>query len=796
MKKIFQKIMEDKVLSAVLAVEALIVLYLLIKAFAGGASNAAFLGDVFFDNIKRFETVSEDGSDVVIKSMPAEQQADLEHGINIYSGKFALRSGGYIMTVKYESEGGETIEYMLPANGYVGLRSVLKDGSAIFEPLYLDDLHDTVSGRLYIPAFSSVDDLQLFIHYDGPGPLRISSVTIEEKRVYRFMQIAGFLFCFAIFDLLYFLLISPLYKKSDINMVSGKGRRILISVLTVIFASMPLFIGYLYKGHDLMFHLNRIEAIASAMRYHKLPVRIQSDLLLGYGYSIPLYYCDIFLYPSAFFYEFCMVPLRICYQGYVLAMNILTAYLSYRCFRTIFKDENMALMGMAMYTLSAYRLIDIYLRAAAGEYTAVTFIPLVLEGVYRIYTAEKIRANDWIPLSLGMAGLIQSHIVSTIIVGFFIFLFVVFMIKKLTPARIAAFIEAAVLSLFLTLWFLVPMLESMATQNPVVTELSNRIQWTGIYLTQLFEILPGGDGISREGTYRDMPLGIGAGLLFALILLVIYTLTRNIDKERDNESVNSKVLNISFFLGLLALWMSTVYFPRDIISRILIGRLDSIRSVWEVMELVWRHMIVAVMLLVTAFIALLVVIRERKRSFYRPVIVIAAVLTVISDLSFYQGIILERGQDTYIQMDNDKQAYLDMSGDYDLVWGMTRQITDGSVVTSGKGMTVESYEIDGADRIVALTNKGEAGEAMAPLFDYGNYHAFDTETGAELITSRDEETARLKIGIPASYKGSIRISYISPVYWRIAEIISLLTWIILAVYGIYLSRRSGSSSKA
>ena len=785
MKSAGKIIKKDPYLLIIICCELLFLLFLLVKIFSGKAMEVSFKGDAFFDNIRSYETISEDGTDVVISRMPAEQQADLEHGINIYSGKFALRSGGYMMTVDYSSKGGGTIEYLLTSNGYLGLRSTLKDGSAVFDPLYLDDAHTQASGRLYIPVFSSVDDLQLFIHYDGPGELRVNSITITERRVYRAMQFLGFLICFVLFDLICYFLFSKLYSESGIKLFAkGKQRTIFIAVLTVFFSSLPLFIGYIYKGHDILFHLNRIEAIASAMRYHKLPVRIQSDLLLGFGYNIPLYYCDIFLYPGAFFYEYCMLPLRSCYQGYVLAMNILTAYLSYRCFRTVFRDRDLAAFGMAMYTLSAYRLIDVYLRAAAGEYTALAFIPLVVEGTYRIYTAERIRMKDWLPLAVGMSCLIQSHIVTTIIVGFFLFLFVLIMIRKLTAARAAAFVMAAVSSLLMSIWFLLPMLESMKTQKPVVTDISSRIQWTGIYLTQIFELFPKGSGISREGTYGDMPLGLGAGLLAAVILLIVYSLLRNVDKDRDDSAVNSKVLNISFGLGMLALWMSTVYFPRDLISRLLIGRLDSLRSVWEVMELVWRHMTVAVMLLIMAFTALLVIIRERRKELLLPVTVIVMLLTIVSDISFYQGVISENEQVSYIQMDNDKQAYLDMSADYDMVWGMTREIMDTSVICQGEDMEVSSYSEIGADRLMDVANNGPDGRAVVPLFDYGNYHAYDVEGGTELATERSDVNARLAVEIPPGYKGRIRITYESPMRWRIAEAVSALMWAGLALSGI------------
>lgn len=772
MKQLMSKYKKDKVLLVIILLELVIAAYLMLKAVIGGSASAAFKGEAFFDNIREYNTIKEDGESVFFEAMPKEQQPDLEHGVNVYSYEFALRSGAYIVTVDYDSDGGAVKEYVLPSNGYLGIRSRMKESTARYEELLLDDLHKQVSGRLYIPAFSSVSDLQLFIHYDGPGTLRVSSVTIEEKRVYRFMQVLGFLLCFIIFDCFYYFIFSKAF-------IGGVDPIALITVSTVIFASLPLFMGYLFKGHDILFHLNRIESIAAAMRYHKLPVRIQSDLLQGFGYSVPLYYCDLFLYPSAFLYGFCMLPLRLCYQMYVFAVNVLTAYTSYRCFRRIFRDRKLAAFGMILYTLSIYRLVDIYLRAAVGEFTAFAFLPLVLEGVYRIYTDDKIKSGDWLPLAFGMGCLLQSHVISTLITTFFVLIFVVSMIRKLRPDIVLAFIKAAVVALALSVWFIGPMLESLILLKPVVTEISERIQWTGVYLVQLFELLPGGYGISRAGTTGDMPLGIGGGLTAGFFLLIFYALTRNTDKDRDRESLNAKVLNISFAMAVLALWMSTVYFPRDLIARLLIGRLDFIRSLLEVMELVWRHLTIGTLLLSVAIAALINTARERGLKYYIPAAVTIAALTLITDMSFYREFTNECPQYPYIEMSNDEMAYMDMSADFDLVWGMTRQISDASVITDGTDIEVISYEKDGADRILDCVNKGGSGEAVLPLFDFNHYHALDIRTGEELPVKRSDVNARLSVTIPEDYKGSIRISYISPVYWRILEAISFTSWLIL-----------------
>ena len=57
---------------------------------------------------------------------------------------------------------------------------------------------------------------------------------------------------------------------------------------------------------------------------------------------------------------------------------------------------------------SAYRLTCVYTRAAVGEFTAMVFFPLVLLGLYGIYTSDRPRFGDWLPMAGG--ALIQQRL--------------------------------------------------------------------------------------------------------------------------------------------------------------------------------------------------------------------------------------------------------------------------------------------------------------------------------------------------------------------------------------------------
>ena len=67
-------------------------------------------------------------------------------------------------------------------------------------------------------------------------------------------------------------------------------------------ADIPFMMSYLpvaTTGHDLIFHLYRIEGIAQGLIEGQFPVRMQTVQAAGYGYPVSIMYGDIFLYPVA-----------------------------------------------------------------------------------------------------------------------------------------------------------------------------------------------------------------------------------------------------------------------------------------------------------------------------------------------------------------------------------------------------------------------------------------------------------------------------------------------------------------
>lgn len=112
----------------------------------------------------------------------------------------------------------------------------------------------------------------------------------------------------------------------------------------------------------------------------------------------------------------------------------MTVIISYISFKKLSKDKLIGVLGCALYTLSLYRLNNIFIRSAVGEYTAMAFLPLILLGLYCVYSeniGEKEKQRSICFLVIGFTGVLQSHILSFEMIVLFTGIICIIFIKKL-----------------------------------------------------------------------------------------------------------------------------------------------------------------------------------------------------------------------------------------------------------------------------------------------------------------------------------------------------------------------------
>ena len=97
-------------------------------------------------------------------------------------------------------------------------------------------------------------------------------------------------------------------------------------------------------------------------------------------------------------------------------------------------------------------------------------------------------------------------------------------------------------------------------------------------------------------------------------------------------------------------------------------------------------------------------------------------------------------------------------------------------------LTVDSYIYDSGVTTIDVNNMGSDGfeKVILPLFDYPGYRAYDSGTGESFYLEAGANR-RVMVNVPAGYKGTITVRYFEKPWWRLAEAVSAVTFIVIIV---------------
>lgn len=203
------------------------------------------------------------------------------------------------------------------------------------------------------------------------------------------------------------------------------------------------------------------------------------------------------------------------YYLFWILMTFLTLEITYQVMRKISHNEFMAIVSSIVYTFSISRTINISERFAFGEGLAMTFLPIVLLGVYQIFYSDDNKIH-WYSLALGMTLIAYTHILSLVMAVILVaFFFIAALIhRKITWTKFLALVKAGVVSLFMTAGVFIPMLQmylNVKINPPLQWDLAN----TALSLKESLDRT-----LSNLLTSKDT-LGIVLLVLFIISLIAI-----------------------------------------------------------------------------------------------------------------------------------------------------------------------------------------------------------------------------------------------------------------------------------
>ena len=679
--------------------------------------------------------------------------------INIYTPSFDLEKGVYFVEVDYASGDDFAISEVF---------RIVQDGNSYEDNFVRSDAVKLVSYqghvvyRLY--ADHACYDVQIRNSASAKGGLNVDFVLIRyiplKSAFYYSLKLLIFLL---VLDICLCMIIAV--KTGSVNKITGKfTAENLILCGLVLFCCLPLTVPYVLDGHDLSFHMLRIAGLADGLVDGDFPVRLQGVWGNGYGAAVGVIYPDIFMYPFAALYALGL-PLYMAYKLYIVAVNVAAVLIAHYSFSRMSDNKTIAMLAMILYSCSMWRLIDIFTRQALGEYTAMTFLPLAALGIYEIYCSDA-GGNS---LFLGLSGIVLSHPLSFLMTAEFVFLFCMIEFRETFSKRVfPLLLKQGILTFLLNAWVIVPLLDYYLFEGLGVSAANKNMQRNGMYFAQFFSLDYEMNSYSIEySATREMPLTIGIGLMIVVLISISAIVLRKNLK---------RTFVIIAFLDVLALYMSTAYFPYAWFME----HLHGFYHVIEAIQFPWRYLTIATILSCVLALFLFGSIQSEKlfseRSRCNVIMWMVIAVTLFQSLSYISQYINQKGDKLSCLSESAIDSLVN-SDLYLLAQVDQNEMRNGAILFSEEDkLKAEVLDRNGTRFMLYMKNDSSGNEYIdLPIMGYSEYVVND-----DRISLSRGYNKRLRLNIPAGYNGAVNVRFNEPVLWRVCEIISLgtLLWVI------------------
>lgn len=722
-------------------------------------------------------------------SVPEDEKAD---SVNLCIWQAYIPFGIFRGEIKYS-----TVYDHAP--GYEPLVSFVTFDDAGDTGKYSDDIllydHKTcVDFRIY-SGFNS-GSFHSFINLKGSGDAVIESVTVKEYMPWRVLVFLCALMLFLIAD--FVIILFPRFE------LQKKTVFALLTLLTIV-VSLPYFSKYSLNGHDIQFHMYRVGTVAEELMHGHFPVRYMSGAYNGFGYIIHILYGNILLIPSALLYAL-GAPLYVAYNFCLFTVNLLTVIISYYSFKNVFGNAKWGVAGTYIYTVSMYRICDQYIRSDVGEAFAMAFLPLVIYGVYKIYSGEKKTSlkdcfECSLPLVIGISGIIQSHILSTILIGFMILLFCILALPK-TIRHIKELLFTVFSVLIINLFYLVPVFFSYVGNKMASTEgeAGRDLKGLALFTSQIFDLffVPGTER-GEKFAQGDMFFGPGLVATIGLILFVVCTILISVKKTKT--SGHGKFGMVCLLLALIPCFISSVLFPWEAVQNS-----AGMAGVFKIVQFPWRFMEMADPLLCFASVSGFVMLSEivdRKRF---DTVVLTCVLLISTIICFvftgtYKGYAYRIDiRDNYVSILPDWTIFPEGYNRFTTYDTGINADADVSVVRCLAGEARASdaitYEVlTERDDIknFRIVNGAADTTVYLPVYFLDNMVVRNDISG-EKITFGQGDDGRISVLTGSGVDARISVSYRVPIFWKICDIISLI-WICIIFCLVYRGRAKSNGKE-
>jgi len=670
-------------------------------------------------------------------------------GIFTYGPSCNLPEGKYKIELSYNADSDEN---------YIEVYSDGLKFDGMEEKIFLEK--NASVKTIYVESEKSIPNLEIKTYYSGEGAFNVNNIKIEsEGRIFNdsiFMAVVSAILL-AFIGMHIFVLKNKITKEFDYKIF-------FILLAVAIFVSYPVFVDYIRKGNDIIFHIQRIEGIKDGLLDGQFPVRIHPRTNFEYGHAISSGYPELFLYIPAIL-RLIGLSIPLSYGIFIFMVNLASAGIAYFSFKNLFNKKYIGLIGSVIYLTASYRLLDLYTRSAVGEGLAMIFIPLVIYGVYEIFFGD---SSKWRYFTIACTGILQSHILSSAFSAVFLVLFGIVFIKRLREKeRFVSLLKSIIFILLINIWFIVPFLyfrEWGLNTDILKWSLADAFMPT----ETIFRIFPDED--AKRNIYKI--LALGAHILLGTLLFVYEFLFY----KNEGENKNSKKALALFVFGVMAMFMASKYFPWKMIEETSIG--ESLK----ILQFPWRLVSFGTALLsgCAAYAVYGFAKRIKSREIVSLVIIIFSLVIAGGYINLYNSY-----EKVYEKFDISRFDFIGY-GEY-LPEGSSKKYFKEAykngqpVETSSDDIFISDYSKKGTSIELIYNYNGNDNNMYieVPLVGYPGYSAIlDNKT--ELMTILGSNKL-LRVYIGPNKSGKINIEYTGFALWDICFIISILAAIYIII---------------
>ncbi len=620
----------------------------------------------------------------------------------------------------------------------------------------------------------------------------------------------SYIFCFLVILGCILLNFFIVFREKILTGQINTKQQVVLWVMTfsVLLAYLPYATDYFNLGADTLFHLTRIEGLKETiLQGGQFPIRVQSYWMYNHGYAVSSFYGELFLLIPALL-RIIGFSLMTSYKMFVFIVMVATAYIAYYSFSRCTRSTYGALLGSVIYMLMPYRIYNFYNRGAVGEYLAMTFLPLICLGMYLIFT-EDINSKNYskakIPIIIGLTCILQSHLLSCEMTAFLILLVCVLQWKKTFRKKtFVQLAQAAVITMLLNAWFWFPLLKMMWVDTYILNDLvNNGIQYMGTSVAGILQLFPN-IGAAQTGMYNCEPIQIGVASLLMLFLFGVMMLRRlaaYFKKEQITKNTYQGIMLFLFGLILLTMFMSTRYFPWDMLAEV-----PGINVLVTALQFPTRLLSPASVL--SAMFAIFFVpwiqieaekwidevnskAKARATMFAKATVFIMAVLMAGSAVYHVNDIVYNINPIRLYTAENMGTIGV-VNGEYLFSGGLPFDYSYHKP-NSEEGLILENYSQNGLNISVYVNNTtAQVRFLELPIIGYKGYKIDSDTIGIQSpsISQERGDHGDLRIEVPAGFAGSLKVWYGGFASYRIAEVISLVTLLTIVIYEVNKRRKA------